>query len=94
MTTFNKEELYKIAQLSALKIDESEVDAFVGQMRTILAYVDQLKEVAITTQVEQVRNVNVLRDDKAIQRPSGDLLALAPERDGQFFVVPNILEEK
>ena len=94
MTTFNKEELYKIAHLSALKIEESEVDAFVGQMRTILDYVDQLKEVSITTQVERVRNINVLRDDKAIQRPSGDLLAMAPERDGQFFIVPNILEEK
>ncbi|MFA6527028.1 MAG: Asp-tRNA(Asn)/Glu-tRNA(Gln) amidotransferase subunit GatC [Candidatus Babeliales bacterium] len=94
MTTFNKEELHKIAQLSALKIDESEVDAFVSQMGTILEFVDQLKQVTITAQAQQVCNVNVMREDKAIQRPSDDLLALAPERDGQYFIVPNILEEK
>lgn len=94
MTTFNKEELHKIAQLSALKIDDSEVDAFVAQMGTILEFVDQLKQVTITAQAQPVRNVNVMRDDVAVQRPSEDLLSLAPERDGQYFVVPNILEEK
>lgn len=94
MTAFNKEELHKIAQLSALKIANNEVDAFVAQMGTILEYVDQLKQVTITAQAQQTRNINVMREDKAFQRPSDDLLALAPERDGQYFVVPNILEEK
>lgn len=94
MTTFNKEELFKIARLSALKIDEKEADVFVEQMGAILNYVDQLKQVAVTAQAEQVKNVNILRDDVAIQRESSDLLDLAPEREGQYFVVPNILQEK
>ena len=92
--SFNKEELRKIAHLSALKIDDQESDLFVEQIKTILAYVDQLQEIHITTQAQNVRNINVLREDEAFQNDSSEIMAQAPERNENYFVVPTILEEK
>jgi len=94
MAGFNKEELHKIAHLSALKIDDKESDLFVEQIKTILAYVDQLQEIPMSTQAQSVRNINVLRDDQAYQFDSSQILAQAPERNENYFVVPTILEEK
>jgi len=94
MASFNKEELRKIAHLSALKIDDKESDLFIEQIKTILAYVDQLQEIPMTTQAQQVRNINVLREDEAIPFDSSKILAQAPERNENYFVVPTILEEK
>jgi aspartyl/glutamyl-tRNA(Asn/Gln) amidotransferase C subunit len=94
MIDFNKEELRTIAQLSVLNIDERETELFVHQIKTILAYVEQLQQVKISAQVEQVRNVNMMRDDESYKKDTSAILALAPEREASYFVVPNILEEK
>jgi len=94
MADFTKEELRKIAELSALKIDDKESDLFVEQIKTILAYVDQLQQIPLSSEMQQVRNINVFREDEALQCDSTEILAQAPERNNNYFVVPTILEEK
>lgn len=94
MADFNKEELLKIAHLSALKIDDKEIDIFVEQIKTILSYVDQLQQVPQSAETLPVRNINFFREDIAIQCDSSEILAQAPERNETYFVVPTILEEK
>lgn len=96
MAEFNKEELLKIANLSAIKLNNEELAAFSQQIQSILDYVDQLKEVLTTDQHvgQYVGNTNILREDEAIQSNPQPILECAPQRDGNYFVVPKIFEEK
>jgi aspartyl-tRNA(Asn)/glutamyl-tRNA(Gln) amidotransferase subunit C len=94
MADFNKQELLHIANLSALKLEDHEIDAFVGQINTILTYVDQLKQVQVADQVSQVRNINIFREDEPIKGDAKDVLAQAPQVDDNYFAVPKILDEK
>ena len=92
MADFNKEELLKIAQLSALKLEENEVKLFSNQIASILSYVDQLQEVTITTDVQPIRNTNIFRDDVAQKGNADAVLAQAPQTEERYFIVPKILE--
>lgn len=94
MTTFTKEELLKIAQLSSFKLNEQEIPVFVDQINAILDYVDQLENAQISMQAEPIKNINILRDDIAHTTDAAALLAQAPQRQDDYFVVPQILEEK
>ena len=94
MATFNKQDLQAIARLSALKLNDQELELFAEQIQTILGYVDQLQAVPLTTQATPVRTVNRLREDEAIPTDPTPILALAPELDERFFAVPKILDEK
>jgi len=89
-----KEELLKIAKLSGINMSDSDVELFTGQIQKVLGFIDQLQEITITTTAASVHNTNVLRND--ICQPSTDNspLALAPQSQNGYFVVPTILEEK
>ena len=94
MATFTKEELLHIAKLSALKLEESEVAAFTGQIQSALSYVDQLAPVVIKPVETNVGNVNVFREDIVVKKDRDAVMVVAPEVDEGYFVVPTILEEK
>jgi aspartyl-tRNA(Asn)/glutamyl-tRNA(Gln) amidotransferase subunit C len=94
MSTFNKQELMHIAHLSALTLEEREVDLFIQQIQQILLYMDQLQHVSIGHQVEHVRNSNIFREDVTMKSDAKAVLAQAPQVDDVFFAVPKILDEK
>lgn len=94
MASLSKEELLNIAHLSSLKLDDAEVDTLIDQVSTILSYVEQIQSADILREAAQSRPVNIMREDVAIKKDSSALLDLAPARDGNYFVVPSILEEK
>ncbi len=94
MATINKQELIHIANLSALKLEDKEIDFFVQQIQTILTYVDQLQKIKVSDIPTHVGNVNLLRDDIVHKADAAAVLAQAPQRDGQYFAVPKILDEK
>jgi aspartyl-tRNA(Asn)/glutamyl-tRNA(Gln) amidotransferase subunit C len=94
MIHFDKKELMDIAHLSALKLEDSQIEAFTQQISAILSYVQQLDHVNIIGQQTQGGNVNIFRQDVVIRTDSSTILAQAPEIDESYFVVPTILEEK
>ncbi len=94
MPTITRQELMHIANLSALKLEDHEIDLFTQQIQKILAYVDQLQAVTVTTQAANVRNINIFRDDIAQRGDAKAVLAQAPQVDDVFFAVPKILDEK
>lgn len=94
MKSLNKQELLHIANLSALKLEDKEIEFFSQQIQQILSYIDQLQTVAITAQPEQIKNINIFREDKALQGDAHAVLAQAPQVDDGFFAVPKILDEK
>ena len=92
-----KVEIERIARLARLELSEAEEEEFTRQINRILGFIERLNRVD-TTGVEPTAHVvplfNVFRSDQT--EPSLDpeaALANAPERDGNFFKVPKVLED-
>lgn len=88
----------RIARLARLKLSDDEIQLHAGQLARILGYMDQLEAVE-TSEVEPLAQplslTNVLRED--VPRPGVDpdiALCNAPEREGSFFRVPRVLDDR
>ena len=93
MVQFTREELLHIAELSSLRLDDSELSQLGDQLRQTLEYIEQLDEVVIEVEQEALRSINVFRDDKVIKSDSAKLLEQSPQSDDNYFVVPTILDK-
>ncbi len=93
----DKEQAKKVAKLSRLQLSEDEVEEFTHQLSAVLDYMDKLNELD-TTNVEPLAHclpiTNVFRED-CVKESLGTekTLANAPQRDGDFFKVPKILDD-
>lgn len=93
MTKITKQELLKIAQSSAVKLYDNEVEPLIGQLDAVLTYAVRVKDIARDIEIPADKNVNVLREDMVTQTSNELILAQAPEREENYFVVPMILEK-
>ena len=87
----------KVAKLSRLELNEAEVEEFTGQLSAILDYVEKMNELD-TTDVQPLAHClpisNVFREDLARESLGTEkTLTNAPQRDGEFFKVPKILDD-
>jgi aspartyl-tRNA(Asn)/glutamyl-tRNA(Gln) amidotransferase subunit C len=84
-----------VAFLARLRLTGDELDRLEGQLNHILDQYATLAELdtdAIPPTAQTIELENILREDVAQpSMPPEDVLANAPERDGDFFVVPAIL---
>lgn len=87
-----KEDLFKLANQAQLNLSDQEATLFVGQIETILNYTDELKQIKTDIQADNVRAINIFREDVAAQNNAQEVLAQAPKTDGTYFVVPKILD--
>jgi aspartyl-tRNA(Asn)/glutamyl-tRNA(Gln) amidotransferase subunit C len=91
----DQEQVHKIAHLARLEITEAEETQFAGQLSSILAYFEQLSELDTTDISPTTRAIelsNVTRSDTSVVYENReDLLKQAPEQEGEFFRVPQIL---
>lgn len=86
----------KIAALGRLELDPAERERMVRELQAILSYVEQLQEVDVSG-IEPTSQVTegappALRPDEA--RPCDvreEALAQAPDRDGDYFRVPQVV---
>ena len=80
-----------LARLARLAPEEGTLAKFGEQCADIIAYMDILAEVD-TSAVEPLYSSTPYRADEPVQKNMhSDVLANAPETDGQFFVVPRIV---
>jgi aspartyl-tRNA(Asn)/glutamyl-tRNA(Gln) amidotransferase subunit C len=91
------EDVRHVARLARLELSEAELERMRAEMDAILAYMDKLRSLD-TTGVEPTSHAvplrNVMRDDEPrLSFPRDDMLANAPDRAGDFFRVPRIIEE-
>ena len=89
-------ELEKLADLARIKLTDLDKESLVKEFDSILGYVDQLKKVEVSMDVEgRVGAVkNVTRPDKVVSTSSEDrerLLNEVPDRVGDFVAVKKIL---
>ncbi|MEI6228723.1 MAG: Asp-tRNA(Asn)/Glu-tRNA(Gln) amidotransferase subunit GatC [Candidatus Saccharibacteria bacterium] len=96
MTQITREDVLHLAQLSSLKLDDSEVDGLQANISDILGYVENLNKLD-TTGVEPTYQVtglsNVWREDTVIDYGLSReaLLNLAPESTDNQVKVPKVL---
>jgi len=93
----DQNQVRKVARLARLELTSEEVEEFTGQLGAILDYVEKMNELD-TDNVEPLAHclpiTNVLREDQIKESLGNDkTLANAPQRDGEFFKVPKILDD-
>lgn len=86
----------KIAHLARLKVPEEQLQQVAGELSNIMNWIEQLNEVNVEG-VEPLANVNDLplrsRDDVVNDGDkANDILANAPQKTADFFVVPKVIE--
>jgi aspartyl-tRNA(Asn)/glutamyl-tRNA(Gln) amidotransferase subunit C len=92
----DKDTVKYVAHLARMELKPEELEIFSGQLKDILDFIDKLKEVDLkdispTSHILPINNV--LREDKPKESlPIERVLENAPQRAGNFFVVPKVIE--
>jgi aspartyl-tRNA(Asn)/glutamyl-tRNA(Gln) amidotransferase subunit C len=86
----------RIAHLSRIALAEGEVEHLGGELNAILAFVEQLSEVDVEG-VEPMTSVTpmAMKKRQDVVTDGGiadDVLRNAPAREGNYFVVPKVVE--
>jgi aspartyl-tRNA(Asn)/glutamyl-tRNA(Gln) amidotransferase subunit C len=97
VVALSHEEVRRIAELAKLDLTEEEVALYAGQLSNILDYFQKLQQVD-TSHIEPTASVlplkNVLRPDVATPPlPPEQVLANAPDAEGNLFRVSAVLDE-
>ena len=85
-----------VAHLARLELTAAELETMTPQLNAILDYVNQLQQIntdAVEPLAHPLPVQNVFRDDEpAPSLPVDDALANAPDRHGDFYGVPAVLD--
>jgi len=86
----------RIAKLARIRVDEAEVAVLAAELNGVLGYVAELNEVDVSG-VEPLSGgaqmAMRLRDDVVTDGEMAEkILRNAPERSGEFFAVPKVVE--
>lgn len=86
----------RVAHLARIAVSDAEAAALQSELNTILGFVEQLNEVDVTG-IEPMTSVVAMkmkeRDDLVTDGDQAEeILANAPVKDGDFFVVPKVIE--
>lgn len=97
MATISPNEVLKIARASQIEIRNDEIEEVTQQLQNVLTYAQCVQQIVCevtSADAESLADyrVNVLRPDVVAKTDSAPLLEGAPAREGNFFVVPMILE--
>ena len=94
----SRDDVRKVANLGRLKVTDEELDSLAADLRAIVGYVQVLNEVDSTDvepMVHAVELQNVLRPDVRVESISRSAaLSNAPRTDGEYFLVPAIIESE
>ena len=93
-----RDDVERVARLARLALGDAEIERMREQLNAILGYIDKLRELDITN-VEPTSHavplVNVTREDDVVPSlPPEAMLANAPDRVGELFRVPRIIEDE
>ncbi len=99
MELIDKKTVKHVALLSRLVLNDNELELYSSQLAAILTYINKLnkvdtKDTPPTTRMSSAKE-NVFRPDvekKSLE--TEDVLRNAPEKDGNFFKIPKVIEGK
>jgi len=86
----------RIGRLARIRVEESEVEKYAGELNAILGFVEQLGEVDVSG-VEPMTSVTPMqlrrREDKVTDGFYPEkIVANAPLTEDNFFMVPKVIE--
>jgi aspartyl-tRNA(Asn)/glutamyl-tRNA(Gln) amidotransferase subunit C len=92
------DQVHKVAHLARLQLTPAEESQFATQLSSILEYFEQLSQLD-TNHVEPTTRAidvsNITRVDELRPYPNREsILDSAPEREGDFFRVPKIMNDE
>ena len=91
----DREQVRKVAHLARLELKPEEEEKFTTQLSDILDYFQQLSELDVSNVQPTTRAIdvsNVMRSDALQPYPDREaILDGAPDREGEFFKVPKII---
>ncbi|MDX9820903.1 MAG: Asp-tRNA(Asn)/Glu-tRNA(Gln) amidotransferase subunit GatC [Syntrophales bacterium] len=91
-----KDEVTYVAHLARLSFDETEIETFTSQLNDILLSMEKLGAVdtaGVPPMTHAMVRENAFRDDAVQESLSTEAaLANAPDRRGDFFRVPKVIE--
>jgi aspartyl/glutamyl-tRNA(Asn/Gln) amidotransferase C subunit len=93
MAQITQKEVEKIAQLSHIELTEQETINVMNHLEAVLSYAARVQDIAQDVNVPSLKNSNIERDDIVVTTDPEPIRAQAPEREGDFFVVPVIIEQ-
>jgi len=92
----SKETVEYVAHLARMELEPKELEKLSHQLKEILDFIDQLKNEDVSN-IKPTSHIlpisNILRQD--LPRPSlaaRQALENAPQKEGNFFVVPKVIE--
>ena len=91
-----KEEIEHVARLARIELGPDEEELFIKQLDSVLKYFDKLNELD-TDDVDMACHTwdlrNVFREDVPLESlPRSEILANAPEKTGNAYKVPRVIE--
>ena len=90
-------EVEQVARLARLALSDAVKERMRRELDGILSYIDKLRALdteGVPPTSHAVPMTNVMREDEPVPSlPQADMLANAPDRSGDFFRVPKIIEE-
>ncbi len=93
----SREELEHVARLARLELTEEEIELFRGQLGAVLERAKRIQNLALDDfppTAHPIDLTNVFRQDVVVPPlPPDQILENAPDREGDLFRVPRILEE-
>jgi aspartyl-tRNA(Asn)/glutamyl-tRNA(Gln) amidotransferase subunit C len=98
MPTLTRKEVEEIALLARLGLEPAEIEKMQSELGAILEHFGTLasvdtKDVAPMTHAVPL-DLRLRADEVMPSLPVGDALADAPNKQGEFFIVPAIITEK
>lgn len=92
-----RKDVEHVARLARLALTDDELERMREQLNGILAYIEKLNELdteGVEPTSHAVPMLNVMREDEpAPCLPRDEALANAPDRAGELFRVPRIIED-
>jgi aspartyl-tRNA(Asn)/glutamyl-tRNA(Gln) amidotransferase subunit C len=92
----SREDVVRVARLARLALTDAELETMREQLNAILSHIEALRAVdtsGIEPTSHAVPQFNVMREDEPRPCfPVEEMLANAPDRAGDFFRVPRIIE--
>lgn len=92
MIKISREEVLHIASLSRIELSEDEIPGLIKNLEEVLTYAARVQEIASGIEEMSSKNINVFRDDIVKTSDPAPILANAPKREENYFVVPVVLE--
>lgn len=96
MSDLSIKDVEYVASLAQLHLDDEAKERMLAEMRNILGYVEQLGKLdteGVEPMMHAIPMTNVFRQDELGESlPREEALKNAPSHDGEYFLVPKILD--